>query len=280
MKNREVIEYKDRNSRIEAFHINIHPSVVIGENVNITCRHDVRIGAYSNLGSNFTVNAEELRIGEHFFHTTGFVAGGGGSQFRAAKLFIGDKCVVHNNYLNLARSILLADGVGLSPDVQIITHGFWNSPFEGNPINYGEVVIYSGTVIGQRSMILPGVMIAENCVVGAQSLVSSNLEVPNAIYAGNPATLKRLLKPLSEDKKRQVFDQIVADYKKTCYQYRSLPLFKEDYPNVTVDGLTINLLTGEFDGRESKDSDDFRDFLRRHGIKVYTTRPFGDLSKR
>lgn len=57
------------------------------------------------------------------------------------------------------------------------------------PIKIGKNVY-----IGMNSMILPGVSIGDNVIVGAGSVVTKNLE-PDAVYAGVPA---RRVKTLSE----------------------------------------------------------------------------------
>jgi len=52
-------------------------------------------------------------------------------------------------------------------------------------------VIGNDVWIGARVVVLPGVHIADGCVVGAGSVVTSSLAEPYGIYAGNPARLLR-----------------------------------------------------------------------------------------
>jgi len=52
-------------------------------------------------------------------------------------------------------------------------------------------VIGNDVWIGARVVVLPGVHIADGCVVGAGSVVTSSLGEPYGIYAGNPARLLR-----------------------------------------------------------------------------------------
>lgn len=47
--------------------------------------------------------------------------------------------------------------------------------------------ICDGVVIGAGSKILPGVRIEENCKVGAGSVVTKDVTIPNCWYRGNPA---------------------------------------------------------------------------------------------
>lgn len=55
----------------------------------------------------------------------------------------------------------------------------------------GDIVIGNDVWVGARVVVLPGVHIADGCVVGAGSVVTSSLSEPYGIYAGNPARLLR-----------------------------------------------------------------------------------------
>jgi maltose O-acetyltransferase len=60
---------------------------------------------------------------------------------------------------------------------------------------HAPVVVGDGVWIGGRSMILPGVTIANGCVIAAGSVVTADTE-PDGLYAGNPA---RRVKDLPTD---------------------------------------------------------------------------------
>jgi len=63
------------------------------------------------------------------------------------------------------------------PDIPLIDQGFYDSK---------EVVLRKGCWVGANCIILPGVTIGTNSVVGAGSVVTKNVQ-PNAVAAGNPA---------------------------------------------------------------------------------------------
>ena len=63
------------------------------------------------------------------------------------------------------------------------THDFNNPAFQ---LITKKVTIGENTFIGARAMILPGISVHKNAVVGAQSVVSKDV-APNQIVAGNPA---------------------------------------------------------------------------------------------
>ena len=265
------------NSKIEANNIKIGRDFKIGSNVDIKVRGQFKIGDFGRFGNNVNINAENVEIGDHFFHyTDGLNIGGGGSQFHYANLIVGDRCVLHNNYINLAREVGLGNDVGLSPDVDIITHGFWNSILEGYPVKYEGVNIGDGVIVGQRSMILAGCIIAKNIIVGAGSMVTTHLIEEKSIYAGNPAKFIRTIVEPSYNEKIDLMTDILMKYNLLLDKvgYNRLEL---DYPLITIDDAIINVETKLLLGTETETTDKLRDYLRRYGIRIYTDRPFISL---
>lgn len=64
---------------------------------------------------------------------------------------------------------------------------------EGSPLIVGNINIEEGVWVAAECFIGPGVLIAENAVVLARSVVTRNIEKKNVV-AGNPARLIRLRK--------------------------------------------------------------------------------------
>ena len=97
----------------------------------------------------------------------------GQSQLAACEgtsIIIGDDCMFSNQVnFSTTDSHAIEDltGVRINPakDIQIGNH-VW---------------------IGQKTLVLKGSSIADNCIVGAYSLVNKNLKDANCIYAGHPA---------------------------------------------------------------------------------------------
>jgi len=130
-------EYKNlfKNVHIVADELEIGNNVKFGKDVKITCKGKFKVGDNSIIGDRFTANAEEIIIGEYFYNgptdSRGMIIGGGGSNFPYAKLHIGDRMVCHTGHINLASPVTIGNDVGLSHDVDLITHGFWYSILEG-----------------------------------------------------------------------------------------------------------------------------------------------------
>ena len=234
------------------------------------------LGDRSILGNNVTIRGNNVTIGDDFYSSGGLTVGGGGNVWPSANLAIGNRCTIHNSMLNVCESITIGDDVGLSPHVDILTHGFWLSALEGYPAKFAPVVIESGVIVGWRSLILPGVTIGKNAVVGAQSVVTKDLE-GGCIYAGGPARfINRIEKPGERDV-LGLLDAILARYEHVARHHGVHPSIAVDFPWVQVNRARFNVVDFSFSGAQDEETDDFRDYMRRWGIRLYTGRPFRSL---
>lgn len=94
-----------------------------------------------------------------------------------------------------ADQIELSDGVILSAGVRLVSHdSAYSNVFGDLPIKFGKIKIGKNTYVGVNSIILCGISIGENCIIGAGSVV--NRDIPaNSIAAGNPV---RVISSISE----------------------------------------------------------------------------------
>lgn len=261
-------------SSITADEIILGKNFSLGKDVHITVRGKFEVGDFSRFGDDVVINAENVKIGNHFYHyTPGLRIGGGGSQFPESDFVVGDRCVFHNNNINLARQVVIGNDVGLSLDVDILTHGFWGSILEGYPTVYEPVYIEDGVILGQRSIVLPGRYIAKNVVVGANSTVSNDLLEENSIYVGNPARFIRKVVELTYEEKVKTMTNILSRYN-ALSSYGTL---EYDHPLIKIDDAIIDIEAKTITGIETATTDTLRDYLRRFGVRIYTERPFLSL---
>jgi len=269
------MKYEDRkkNIRIVAKKINIGNSVVFGRDTLITVKGEFRIGDHSRLGSNTQIFGNNIIFGEHLFNSSGLRIGGGGRQHPGANFQIGDRCTIHNNFINVCEPIVIGNDVGLSPDVSLITHGYWLSVLEGYPVKFAGIKIGNGVIVGYRSVILMGVEIADNIVIGANSVVAGSL-FKIGVYAGNPARFVRKFVPLSIEGRLKMINRIIENYTHVAQYHGISPKIRVDYPYMEINEFRVNVESFEYDGKEDKETDDFRDYIRKWGIRIYTARPF------
>lgn len=100
-------------------------------------------------------------------------------------------------YFQAIGNIILGKGCYVAPNVGIITanHLFNDLTKHSLP---KEVIIGKNCWIGMNSVILPGVKLGDNTIVGAGSVVTKSFEEGNCVICGNPA---KKIKDLIMEKK-------------------------------------------------------------------------------
>lgn len=274
-----VFEDKEKNVYIEAGELVLGDNLKLGNDIDIRVRGKFQIGANSVIGDRFKANAEEIIIGDYFFNvptdSRGMFIGGGAAGFPDAKLKIGDRMVCHTGHINLACPVTIGDDVGLSHDVDIITHGFWASVLEGYPRLFQGVVIGNNVIVGWKTVIMSGVTITDNVVIGAQATVTKSLTTPKGIYVGAPARLVKMVEEPSLEDKHKIFSTIEKEFTKLISYYQvDNYTFTLAYPFIKVNELTINVEEITYTGKHDIISDAFRDFLRRYGIRLFAPHGF------
>ena len=114
---------------------------------------------------------------------------------------IGERVIIRPGCMFFADPLKPEPGITIEDDVMLGAgvHIYLNKHFFDNPnipiIEQGEsdpdaVVLKRGCWIGANAIILPGVFIGENSVVGAGSVVTRSVP-PRTLVAGNPARIIR-----------------------------------------------------------------------------------------
>ena len=269
----------NKNIHIEATDLAIGNNIKFGKDINIKVRGRFEIGDNSIIGDRFTANAEEIVIGEYFYNgptdSRGMVIGGGGANFPYAKLKIGARMVCHTGHINLASPVTIGDDVGLSHDVDLITHGFWYSVLEGYPRVFKEIVMGNNVIVGWKTVIMSGVTIADNIVIGSHSTVTKSLHQSKAIYAGTPAKLIKTIEEPSLQEKSSILNDVITDFN-SLMSYYDVPEYHivQGYPHLYINNLRINVEDFTYEGQHDVVTDAFRDFARRYGIRIYVPHGF------
>jgi acetyltransferase-like isoleucine patch superfamily enzyme len=101
--------------------------------------------------------------------------------------WIGQQCFFHS-----AGNIKIGKNVGIGPGVKIITSVHKEQgldiPILHSSLEFKEVIIDDDSDIGTGSIVLPGVTIGKGALVGAGSVVTTNV-APYDVVAGVPARI-------------------------------------------------------------------------------------------
>ena len=107
--------------------------------------------------------------------------------------------VVIGNRVTIKNGVQVWDGITLEDDVFIGPNATFTNdklPRSKQSFSLARTIVRQGASVGANATILPGVTIGRNAMVGAGSVVTSNVP-PNAIVAGNPARIRDYVKTSS-----------------------------------------------------------------------------------
>ena len=126
-------------------------------------------------------------------------------RYRMAGVVIGQRAAILDEVIidiPHAWLIEIGDDVTLAPRVHILAHDA-STKRHLNYTRLGKVRIGSRVFIGTSSIVLPGVLIGDDVVIGAGSVVSH--DVPSgSVAAGNPARVICSLENFLNRKRRQM----------------------------------------------------------------------------
>jgi UDP-N-acetylglucosamine acyltransferase len=101
-------------------------------------------------------------------------------------------CIIGNNITLrygsiIARNVIIEDNCFFAVGVKTIYLNHSANKFKN------KLIIKKGCYIGNDSIIMGGITIAENCIIGAHSFINKNTE-PDGVYVGTPARRIRNVK--------------------------------------------------------------------------------------
>jgi acetyltransferase-like isoleucine patch superfamily enzyme len=164
--------------------------------------------------------------------------------------------------VNTARPVKIGDEVGIGIGSRIFTHGAYLSEYDGFPVKFAPVTIGSRVWI-PNAIVMPGVTIGDDVVVGAGSVVTHSIG-GNQFVVGSPATEKGpAWRPLSIDDRIAILRDICTEADAGIVISATQILCKEPEYNIAE----FNVAHRTIDGIVTAASERLREQLRRHGIR-------------
>ena len=115
-----------------------------------------------------------------------------GEGVKDPKIVIGDNCLIGYRFCALAaEDILIGKNVIMASDVTIVAHNHGmdvtsSVPYKDQSLQASAVRVGDNCWIGDNVVILPGVTIGKNVVIGAGSIVTKDMP-DDVVVVGNPA---------------------------------------------------------------------------------------------
>lgn len=260
---------------IRGNNLNITEPVKIHPDVDICVTGMLRIDQYAVINKGFKATCRNLHIGRHCWIGENVSIKYGAADNPWADVVIGDHTGLMDGVLiNASRPVTIGTGCGLGVETQIWTHSGWLPITQGFPKQKEEAVTIGDNVwLPSRCQVLPGVSIGDNVVVGIGSVVNRNLP-PGCFAAGHPAKVKiENAYPVATDITSELL-KIVALYQSIASDKGFAPSFgisenvvRFHYKDEVVE---FNCNTMQFTPDKLSDyAEDFRDYLRRYGLKFF-----------
>ena len=183
-----------RHVKFGLFGVVVGDSVDLGDHVEIgmlaiVMGKTITIGRHSSVGTMSYVSCRTIEIGEDAkIREQVFV---GGPQLPESRFALGSRTIVlQMAYINPTKPVVIGDDTGIGGHCLIFTHGAWLSALDGYPVTYEPVTLGRSVWLPWRVFVMPGSIIGDGSVIGANSLVSGTIP-PNSLAVGSPAKVVR-----------------------------------------------------------------------------------------
>lgn len=270
-----------KNTTIRASRCVLDDYVRIGDNNQVLVEGLFHVKNNGFIGNHNQFTAREIVFGDYLFLDSNVMVGHGGRFNYDSTLHVGKGVMICAWVkLNTNYAITIGDDVGIGEYVDVWTHGSYPAVLNGFPAEFGPVHIGSHVWLPAKSTVLANIRIGNNVVIGVNSLINKNL--PDGCFAaGMPVKILRENVYPNRDPEanaRKIDDILI--------EYRKLAAYKEIKVEVSYDaateimycnGMAFDTKSMEILGNPDDIQEDFRDYLRRRGVKFFTGLPFRSI---
>lgn len=203
--------------RIGIGSIIIGKDVVIGDYtkigfITVIRAPKIRIGRYVTIGTMTMIDTENVFIDEDARINENVIIGG---QKTPDSFFsLGKRAIIMEySFINPTKPVIIGDDSGIGGHCLLFTHGSWLNQLDGFPVTFAPINIGNRVWLPWRVFIMPGITIGDDVVIGANSLISSNLP-SNVLAAGSPAKIIRENYPtkISDDHRMNIIENILKEF--------------------------------------------------------------------
>ncbi|HBI61718.1 MAG TPA: acyltransferase [Lachnospiraceae bacterium] len=145
--------------------------------------------------------------------------------YRRGGVKVGKNCVICG-YMSIGEPFLveIRDNCVISSNVNFITHDHSINKVILNKSNlFGKIIVGNNCFVGQGSILLYGVELADNIIVASGSVVTKSFPDRNIIIGGNPA-------------------KVIGTWDKFAEKYADKAANRDELPNIIVGDLEYKLV--------------------------------------
>lgn len=272
----------------------------LGENSTVEMNAHFRIGALCDVGRRLRAIGQGIEGGDYLWLTDDITIGGGGARGPRAFLTIGSRSALMDRcFVNIAEPVVIGSEVAFSNNVVVLTHSMWHSVLEGGTAKFAPVRVGNHVMVYVNAVIAPGVTIGDYVTVGAAALVVR--DVPDrSVAVGNPARNMKATpavpRRLTGERRDAILRELLREYallvaakgahvathsddrlEVELHGSREIIEYDPSGGTIAVGSVCFDVAAGTMEGAATALAEDFRDFLRRRSIRVFTDRPFHAL---
>ena len=176
-------------------------------------------------------------IGKLIYALAILTNGGYVKYLRRKGVQVGDGCIFRNRdtiRVDITRPSLVTIGnnVDFNRNFQLLTHDYATGVFLRKYNDFvnssGAVVIGNNIVFGTDVVVLKGVEIGENCIIGAGSIVSKSIPA-NSVAIGRPAKVVCSVDDFYERRKRESINEAFEYANSIIQRFHREPYYEEFY---------------------------------------------------
>lgn len=173
----------------------------------IDIRRFVTIGSLTMIDTESILIDEDARINENVII--------GGQKTPESFFKLGKRGIIMEySFINPTKPVIIGNDSGIGGHCLLFTHGSWLNELDGFPVTFAPITIGERVWLPWRVFIMPGVTIGDEVVIGANSLITSDLP-SNVLATGSPAKIIKQNYPirLTTEKRLETIDKILLDFK-------------------------------------------------------------------
>lgn len=200
--------------RVDGGAVSLGDDVRVLRHSTIKVLDDLEIGQGGTVNERCEIGGRTVRLGQELWMLPGAKIGGGSAFEHPSRLEAGHYLHLGvDTFINTARPVTIGHEVGLGTRTSIYTHGAYPSRLQGFPVAFDGVEIGDFSWV-PGAIINPGVRIGRNCVIGVNSLVTTDIP-DGSLAAGSPAKVIRenaYPAPLSVEAALEFYQAFLSSY--------------------------------------------------------------------